>query len=762
MFHLIVSFDELDNAIANYCVAGNSTPSAGTKYAVLKSLLAQIFNLRIGNMQTFHAISRAYEQCSHCTDVNEYENDLWTALEEALKKPLSNARDLIIVVDGIDELQGGKAAGQAFFERLVDTVCEGKRVKLIGLAQSLSMPSGINTTHVSITHDHVHNDIHAVILRNLAHSHNMTSKPGPEQEQVIERLARAANASFVWAVLVSQLLSTQKSHGDFAKVFDEIEKTKPSISDLVLRTISRIELSPATKMVLSWMTSAERPLSISDIRKLSSTPIQEESVPEPSLDVHSILHAVEPLLTFTDGVVRFKHYDINRAITSLLDSGKITVSTETRQTDLLMRLLKYARTTLDEEIDPTFDEYNPDSMDRLFRQNTLLPYATRYWILHVQRLGGVSKLPKNFNKILPNVTILSLIENTVWNLELPLPQNLDLSKTALDVRRSTLPELSPALLQSTLNTAMLYESMRKPLDAAPLYYSATKTSRNLLSNYHPLPVELGYRYLSVTETHVETKRTDLMTRREEVYRILVVLLEKQYGKSSTQVIEIRTMLAHFYEYIHEEAHATEIYQTIHEATIQLYGKDSSEAQGTSHHLHVVLGKSKPDRKIETRKDALFDEEDEERVEESLDLETVSRRLQQAKSESELIELWQSVSTICRSTTAVEWHERNIDIAMAYSKFLSSQKRSAEASAILSSISREYENHQVSLSEQIMSRLQQTALIMKEFGQYSAALSILKRTSEFYQSLRREESHQYSEIQREVSQCRSQHPESSFC
>ena len=713
-------------------------------------------------MQTFHAISRAYEQCSHCTDVNEYENHLWTALEEALKKPLSNARDLIIVVDGIDELQGGKAAGQAFFERLVDTVCEGKRVKLIGLAQSLSMPSGINTTHVSITHDHVHNDIHAVILRNLAHSHNMTSKPGPEQEQVIERLARAANASFVWAVLVSQLLSTQKSHGDFAKVLDEIEKTKPSISDLVLRTISRIELSPATKMVLSWMTSAERPLRISDIRKLSSTPIQEESVPEPSLDVHSILHAMEPLLTFTDGVVRFKHYDINRAITSLLDSGKITVPTETRQTDLLMRLLKYARTTLDEEIDPTFDEYNPDSMDRLFRQNTLLPYATRYWILHVQRLGGVSKLPKNFNKILPNATILSLIENTAWTLELPLPQNLDLSKTALDVRRSTLPELSPALLQSTLNTAMLYESMRKPLDAAPLYYSATKTSRNLLSNYHPLPVELGYRYLSVTETHVETKRTDLMTRREEVYRILVVLLEKQYGKSSTQVIEIRTMLAHFYEYIHEEAHATEIYRTIHEATIQLYGKDSSEAQGTSHHLHVVLGKSKPDRKIETRKDALFDEEDEERVEESLDLETVSRRLQQAKSESELIELWQSVSTICRSTTAVEWHERNIDIAMAYSKFLSSQKRSAEASAILSSISREYENHQVSLSEQIMSRLQQTALIMKEFGQYSAALSILKRTSEFYQSLRREESHQYSEIQREVSQCRSQHPESSFC
>ena len=715
---------------------------------MLKSLLAQILNLRVGNMQTYHAIAQASEHCSHCADVADYENHLWTALEEALKKPLSSARDLIIVIDGIDEIQGGKATGQAFFERLADAVCEGKRVKLISLAQSLSMPSGINTTHVSITHDHVHDDVHAVILRNLSHSHNLTSKPGPEQEHIIERLTRAANGSFVWAVLVSQLLASQKSPQEFAKVLEEIEKTKASTSDLVLRTITRTELSTVTKTVLSWITSAERPLSISDIRKLLSSPVQDETAADQSPDIHSKLHAVEPLLTFTDGIVRFKHFEIHRAIVSLLDSGKINVPVETRHTDLLMRVLKYTRSTLDEEIDPTLDDYSPESMDRLFRANTLLPYATRFWIIHVQRVG-VPKLPKNFNKVLPDVTILSLMERTLWSLELPLPQNLDLNKTALNVRQVTLPELSPAVLQTTLNTAVLYESMRKPLDAAPLYYSAAKTSKSLLSNYHPLPVELGYRYLGVTETRIETKRTDIMTRREEIYKILVVLLEKQYGKTSTPVIEIRTMLAQFYEYIHEEARATEIYQTIHESTVQLYGQDSSEARDTSKHLHVVLDKSKSDQKIETRQDALFDEDEEDESEEMLDLEAVSRRLHQAKTESEYVELWQAVSAICRNTSAIEWHERNIDIATSYSKYLSSQKRSTEASAMLSSISREYENHQVALSEQIMSRLRQTATTMKEYGQYTAALSILKRTSEFYQSLRREESHEYIETQREV-------------
>lgn len=51
--------------------------------------------------------------------------------------------------------EGGKTPAQAVFDRLADIVCDGKRVKLIGLATSLSMPSGIDTTHVTITREEV-------------------------------------------------------------------------------------------------------------------------------------------------------------------------------------------------------------------------------------------------------------------------------------------------------------------------------------------------------------------------------------------------------------------------------------------------------------------------------------------------------------------------------------------------------------------------------------------------------------------------------
>ena len=61
-----------------------NTPYAATPISVLKALLAQLFSLRVGNMQTYKAVARAYEDCLRCANLPKYEEHLWTALEEAL------------------------------------------------------------------------------------------------------------------------------------------------------------------------------------------------------------------------------------------------------------------------------------------------------------------------------------------------------------------------------------------------------------------------------------------------------------------------------------------------------------------------------------------------------------------------------------------------------------------------------------------------------------------------------------------------------
>ena len=723
-------------------------PSAATPISVLKSLLFQVFNLRLGNMDTYHAIVRAYEGCRLCPDEPQYENYLWAALEEAFKKPLEDARDLVVVIDGMDELQGGKPAAQAFLEKLAECVCDGKRVRSIVSAQTLSLPSGISTNHIAITQDKVHDDIHAVVLKNMMHLRLLTSKPGPEQEQVLDRLARAANGSFVWAILASQWASARKSQEDFGKTIESLEHAKPSTQDLALKLFPK-EVSATTKTVLSWILSAERPLSVLEIQKLLSVGPQGSSDNTEEPDVYSVLQGLEPLLNFSDGIIRFTHQDIQHAVTVLVDSGKTNATVEARQLGVLLRVINYTRIVVREEPEPTLDESEPDDLEPRFQEYPLLAYVVRHWPVHFQRLKD-PKQPKELTNAMPHTVILPLMERALWTQELPLRQNLDLQKTALQARKTSLTEQSPALLQTTINTAIVCELLGRPKEAAPLYYQCIHTSRTLLNNHSPILIDLGNLYLRLTDSMVECKRTETMTHREEVYKVLITLLERQYGKTSTQVVEIRTILARFYEHIHETERATEIYQKIQEGHFHVHGKDSSQARSISEHLKVQLGKSTDTQKIETRRDHIFEEEDDDLEEERLDIATVSKRLQSIDSERAFVELWQSVSHICRSTAAIEWHEKNIDIALTYSKFLTSQKRTNEASAVLSSVAREYESHQVSISDRILERLSMTASLMKEYGQYAASLSILKRISQVYENFKSSESTQSVEIRREMS------------
>lgn len=718
----------------------SAMPSAATPVNVLKSLLSQILQLRLGNMQTYSAIAQAYENCQGTTDAASYENHLWAALEEALQKPLDNARDLVVVVDGLDELQVGKAEAQAFFERLAETVSDGKRVKLVGLAQSLSMPSGLKTTHIALTPDQLRDDIHAVALKNLMRCRSLTSKPGPEQEQVLNRLQRAAEGSFVWVDLATQWIASLPSPDDFGKAVDNVTNAKVPAQELVQRLLAGRELPTTTKTVLAWVLSAERPLSVPDIETL----LQPGQPDRP--DVHASLAALQPLLQPDDGIVRFKHPSIGHAVGILADTGKVALPQDSRQTDLLLRSLEYARVTLREEVDPTLDEYDADTVDGWLKGHPLLSYVLNYWIIHVRKLPE-QKRP-NLSKVHPNTALFPLMEYALWSQAMPLSQHLDLTKVALQIRQTTLQQGNPALLQSAINTAVIYETVGRPADATHLYYWVTKTSQDVLGHYHPLPVQIGYRYLHVSGDHLDSTRTEKMTHREEIYKILITIMERQYGKTSSQVIEIRTQLAVLYEHIKEEALAAEIYQSLHQETKHTHGKGSSQARNISDRL-VVLGKSTHDKTVKQH-DTIFDDEDEEEDGDTFDITTVDRFLQAAKTEQDYVWLWQKLSAICRTTSNLDYHEKNINAALAYSKFLTSQKRSQDSVAVLSSVAREYRSNSVAFSETMCQKLIQVASYMHQVGEYAAALSVFKQTESVYRSLGRTESHFFQEIQQQIT------------
>jgi hypothetical protein len=204
-----------------FCSLSPDVPTTATSLAVVKSLLFQLLNIRVGNMGMYFALHRAYHQCRTSADLETYEGNLWSALDETLKHPTEGGNDLIIVVDGLDEIAQSQSASiqaagafnpSALLEKLVNITNAGRGVRLITLSSSIKMPSELIGFQHEITHDDIRDDLHSVALRALVNNKHFHGKTANEQEALLDRIIQAANGSFLWTILVCENRCYKDSH----------------------------------------------------------------------------------------------------------------------------------------------------------------------------------------------------------------------------------------------------------------------------------------------------------------------------------------------------------------------------------------------------------------------------------------------------------------------------------------------------------------------------------------------------------------------
>jgi len=755
-----------------FCSLTPDIPTTATSLAMVKSLLFQLLQLRVGNMGMYYALLRAYNQCRNSTDIKSYEEHLWKALADTLKHPLDGGNELVIIVDGLDEIAESRSASiqasgefspAALLEKLVGITKGGKGVRLITFSSSIKMPSNATGTHHEVTREKVRDDLHAVALRALINNNHFTGKSANDQETLLDRIIQAANGSFLWTILACEILNSQKSPEAVTKALENLESAKPSIQDIVLKLYTSLDITNNAKTLLSWIIAAERPLTIDEIHTLFTIDIQRGTPADKGINISETLRALSPLLTVYERVVRFKHPIIHAALTDFAHNKKIPIQLKESETDLLLRVLTYAKYTIRDKGEPLLENSDPTIADRLFHRHHLLEYTVRYWVLHLQQSplapkpSGEFKPTPELQKAFPETTILPVLEQLCWDSQLPLPQALDLHKVVSTVRRGIFGENHPSVLQTYLALATCYLLINNTTDAQRYFYWSVKISRTILSDIHPLTLECANHFLKITNSKY-TSRTEIVTFREEILIILIKAYERHYGSTSEQVIQIRTLLAQLYEAINERDRAIEIYRIIQEATIKHYGRHSHEAQDAQGHLNVILGSKGDHHHHDGPSISIIDDDEEESIE-VFDISTIIALLEKAEyyisrqefylAERTYVELWIEVSSRCRTTHSLEWHEKNIEIATAYSQFLKTQKRTSESSAILTCIWQQYEHHQLSASESIVSRLTVIAKEMKSIGTYTQALSIFKFASSYFKSVHKEESSFYEEINNEV-------------
>ncbi|PYH42905.1 NACHT domain protein [Aspergillus saccharolyticus JOP 1030-1] len=726
-------------------------PANTTPRAVAKMVLSQLFDKRIGNVRLYQILSDTFTRSQSTLEEDAYDDLLWAAVRNALKSSLQGAKELVLVVDGMDEASCGEASLR---KRLTEAAVPADRVKLIVLGSQQQSSTALQTA-VHVSPELVFDDITAVVRKILHPNRSFTSQSEDEQEIMVTRIAEAARGSFLWAKLAAKRIREEGASNAQAlsKAITTVANTGKTLTDLVSHAM-HAKVSEDALKVLSWLSTAARPLTQKELSALGSIHLDRGTITDKELDSHHLLKPVASLVFIQSNLVYLRHGQIRSAILDVLAKDKLLPAVKNRNSDLAQRLLVYTKEVVTSDHEPSLDPLDDSASQELLVKYPLLDFALRYWITHVKIAFGcatdqeIATAAKELRSSIPTTPTVPLLEMTVWdNKSTPSLRLLHGIQTR--VWRQALGPNHPTTLQTVLCQALFYRRIHEIPSAhiSKIFYEAAKMSQTVLSTRHLITMQMIKFYLEVTADQVTDSKTTIMTQRTEMLQRLIECYKIHYGASSSMVTSTMRLLSEHYTSMGEETKAKEITTWLQEASTESAPQATGPRQ-TDDSLLVHLHGRKDT--METRTIFSLDElEQDDLVTRAFDFKSLQAKAERLVAEKDIktaertwIELWQQTSKEYRLNSSTEWELRNMDAVLGYAKFLKSQHRENEAASILSGFWEGY-GQSTSSSEAVASKFLEVAKVMKSVGLSVLALSVFKHCAQ--------STHGHSGVHQEVQQ-----------
>ena len=725
--------------------------------AIAKAVMRQLLDKRVGNIQLLQILCEAYRECQTVANGEEYDNAVWSAMGRALGAGLAGARELVLVVDGIDDAAGDE---KSMFRRLVGATDRSSNVRLITLGRA-EFADAPGQASMQITEGLIFDDIMAVVRSHFESDTEFSRVSEFEQESIVTLLTEASSGSFLWAKLATKRLRRAVGIDSFRSAVETLTKSKPAVTEFVQQNVSSSSMTDEARHMLLWLATAERPLSLKELATLSCVNVDKGTVSDIAhVDVLATLKHVQGLVFMQHGLMCIRHGLIRASLRELHNKGQLVPSVKDAQADLAMRLLSYIKTEVPEQHEPSIRLLDDHDKVQLLSRYPLLDFAVRHWPVHLTKskaftTEGETGAAKIFSKVFP-ATVTSLrLQATLWQ-HCPVPLLLAYQSAVTAIYRECFTTKSPLTLQCIIFLAIIHRQLGRTDEAAALFFEATVLSskRRAVEVDYTLTTQMAESYIQLIETKTfSSSRTDIMNKLDEISSILVHGYDSKSSQSSSLVVSTLQHLAEYYRSVKETKKYEHIMNSIHSRA-----KTDSEtvvASETEGGLSVYL-KGKHDEatteeggtlhlEIEERDDLL--EASESSVKEAEKL-VAAGRIDAA--EKIYIDAWQRASREYRLHRSEVWAERNLQALLTYSQFLQSQKRTSEASALLVSVWEEY-SHQSSalLANSSVMLLRQVSESLKSMGLASVSLSLSKFCLQYYKATNRTQSSMYREVEEEV-------------
>ncbi|TLD15231.1 hypothetical protein PspLS_10631 [Pyricularia sp. CBS 133598] len=742
-------------------------PTETTSRAVARSLLHQLFQKRTGNVKLLNILIETYERSARFASDEDHDDILWKAVERAMGATTLGSKDLVMIVDGLDECPSGE---DALYRRLQSVVnAKGaSSVKLIALGSKTQQ----GVQNLEVNEDLIFDDITAVVRDFFEDYEAFLSMDEMERETLIARITILSKGSFVWAKQASKQIRHNSSSKNLFEALEKIEKC--TVGDFVHRTLTAPDVTDQTRLMLAWLVTAERPLTVKELATLATINLDKQTINHDiKMDVMHTLKPVNSLVYMQDGLMYLRHGIVRKAVTSWLNAHKGVISD--RHGDLATRLLVYISSTVTEPRECTLMPLPSHEVHQLVSRHTLLDFAIRYWPLHLRKSFaylkpdiGDSEAAKLVAKVMPRNLTVVLLQAALWQHR-PTPTLLTCHTMMTNIARRTLTTTSPVTLQSIIFLASIYRQIDFTPEATTLFYEASTVANTLLTSKNKITMQVCRAFVEITTGRTTTSKNDIiMTHREHVLQILVECYKAQYGHMSEHVVNTLKLLVEHYRMAREETKVELIITKIRtissttefgaSTTTTTTTEEDSRPEGDLHvHLRGRRGSQHTDQVVVLTLD--IDEHDElieghAKYDFEFFLVKAERYLAEGRAdlaEKTYIEIWQRVTREYASTRSALWEERKMKSVVSYARFLTQQGRTSDARSILSTTWEEYKSSQtsVSITEATCGMYMEMASMMKCVGLVSESLTLMKHCSNFYRGTNSTETSTYHELQQTI-------------
>lgn len=448
----------------------SQVPAQATQIDLVKSLLLQLLEQNVGNVTLFRCLANVTELGTNTSSTEDAEDALWYTLDTALQ----GLENVILVIDGLDSLEGDDAAKLHAFEHLYDIAAKNKHnVRVIILTRPLSKPWPKPTRQVVMTPQRTTVDVKHMTRAWLIRRGFGTKQ---EIEDISEQVAQRSKGSLTWADMSLQLLSKAKNVTEVTATVKELPTTT---GEILARHVKSISLTGDARLIISWLLASKRPLSTVEIQTLLELDTQKAIHSPRSTDiVEDIKKSCGSLVIIQDKTVRFRNETIRLHLLELSktegkDTENVILAPAEANKDLTARLLLYVKTCVTRNVDSSLDKINSREVDSHFKTHPLLEYATRNWLSHFKSssfyVNGQIQAPlvtADLKAVFPNSTLLARLEQRCWDKQ-TLASNANSSHVlALTVRQQTLGETAQCTLQSCINVAQSFKKISAPAEAS--------------------------------------------------------------------------------------------------------------------------------------------------------------------------------------------------------------------------------------------------------------------------------------------------------